>query len=31
VADFMERIKKYEEIYEPITDRVMHYIKLTDT
>jgi 6-phosphofructo-2-kinase/fructose-2,6-biphosphatase len=30
VSDFMERIAKYEEIYEPITDRIMHYIKLTD-
>jgi 6-phosphofructo-2-kinase/fructose-2,6-biphosphatase len=30
VFDFMERIAKYEEIYEPITDRIMHYIKLTD-
>lgn len=30
VEDFMERIAKYCEIYEPITDRTMHYIKLTD-
>jgi len=26
----MERIRKYEEVYEPIIDRNMHYIKLTD-
>jgi 6-phosphofructo-2-kinase/fructose-2,6-biphosphatase len=30
VSDFMLRIRKYEEIYEPIEDRNMHYIKLTD-
>jgi hypothetical protein len=30
VSDFMERIRKYEEVYEPIIDRNMHYIKLTD-
>lgn len=30
MSDFITRIAKYEEIYEPITDRVMHYIKLTD-
>lgn len=30
VADFMLRIHKYEEVYEPIVDRNMHYIKLTD-
>jgi hypothetical protein len=26
----MLRIRKYEDIYEPIEDRNMHYIKLTD-
>lgn len=30
VTDFMERIAKYQLVYEPITDRSMHYIKLTD-
>ncbi|KAF6255112.1 6-phosphofructo-2-kinase-domain-containing protein [Scenedesmus sp. NREL 46B-D3] len=30
VIDFMLRIRKYEDIYEPIEDRNMHYIKLTD-
>eukprot|EP00882_Tetradesmus_deserticola_P010245 GHRQ01010823.1.p1 GENE.GHRQ01010823.1~~GHRQ01010823.1.p1 ORF type:complete len:342 (+),score=123.45 GHRQ01010823.1:652-1677(+) len=30
VVDFMLRIRKYEDIYEPIEDRNMHYIKLTD-
>jgi hypothetical protein len=30
VSDFVDRIRKYEEVYEPITDRAMHYIKLTD-
>uniref|UniRef100_A0A383W1K9 6-phosphofructo-2-kinase domain-containing protein n=1 Tax=Tetradesmus obliquus TaxID=3088 RepID=A0A383W1K9_TETOB len=30
VSDFMLRIRKYEDIYEPIEDRNMHYIKLTD-
>jgi 6-phosphofructo-2-kinase/fructose-2,6-biphosphatase len=30
VDDFISRIRKYEEVYEPITDRSMHYIKLTD-
>ena len=28
--DFKERIEKYEEVYETITDRNMHYIKLID-
>lgn len=28
--DFKERIKKYEEVYETITDRNLHYIKLID-
>ncbi|KAI8473607.1 MAG: 6-phosphofructo-2-kinase-domain-containing protein [Monoraphidium minutum] len=30
VHDFMERITRYEEVYEPINDRAAHYIKLTD-
>ncbi|PNW72565.1 hypothetical protein CHLRE_16g691888v5 [Chlamydomonas reinhardtii] len=30
VADFLARIAKYEEVYEPIADRNLHYIKLTD-
>ena len=30
LADFKERIKKYEEVYEAITDRTLHYIKLTN-
>ncbi|GBF90835.1 6-phosphofructo-2-kinase fructose-2,6-bisphosphatase [Raphidocelis subcapitata] len=29
--DFMDRIRRYEEVYEPIQDRALHYIKLTDT
>ncbi|CAG9464718.1 unnamed protein product [Pedinophyceae sp. YPF-701] len=28
--DFRERIRKYEEVYEPITDDRIHYIKLVD-
>ena len=28
--DFKERIRKYEEVYETITDRNLHYIKLID-
>eukprot|EP00884_Botryococcus_braunii_P005345 jgi/Botrbrau1/14811/Bobra.0332s0004.1 len=28
--DFKERIKKYEEVYETIVDRNVHYIKLID-
>ncbi len=30
LADFKERIAKYEEVYETITDRNLHYIKLID-
>lgn len=30
LADFKERIRKYEQVYETITDRRLHYIKLTD-
>ncbi|GIL67684.1 hypothetical protein Vafri_21012 [Volvox africanus] len=30
VADFLARISKYEEVYEPINDRNLHYIKLID-
>ena len=30
LADFRERIKKYDSQYETITDRRQHYIKLTD-
>lgn len=30
LRDFKDRIHKYEEVYEPITDRDMHYIKLID-
>jgi hypothetical protein len=30
LLDFRERIRKYEEVYETITDRNMHYIKLID-
>lgn len=30
LADFRARIKKYEEVYETITDRSLHYIKLID-
>ena len=26
----MERIRKYEQVYEPISDRRLHYIKLID-
>jgi hypothetical protein len=28
--DFKQRIKKYDEVYETINDRTMHYIKLID-
>lgn len=28
--DFQERIRKYEDVYETITDRNLHYIKLID-
>jgi hypothetical protein len=30
VNDFISRIRKYEEVYEAIQDRNIHYIKLTD-
>lgn len=30
LLDFKARIKKYEEVYEPIDDRSFHYIKLID-
>ena len=30
LEDFKERIAKYEEVYETITDRNLHYIKLID-
>ena len=30
LADFLERIKRYEQVYEPISDRRLHYIKLID-
>ncbi|GLC46274.1 hypothetical protein PLESTB_000596000 [Pleodorina starrii] len=30
LTDFKERIHKYEEVYEPISDRNLHYIKLID-
>ena len=30
LADFKERIRKYEEAYDTITDRKLHFIKLTD-
>ncbi|KAF5833944.1 6-phosphofructo-2-kinase-domain-containing protein [Dunaliella salina] len=30
VMDFRKRISNYEEVYEPITDRNLHYIKLID-
>ena len=30
LEDFKERIRKYESVYESITDRRLHYIKLTD-
>ena len=28
--DFRDRIARYEEVYETITDRNLHYIKLID-
>jgi hypothetical protein len=28
--DFKQRIRKYDEVYETIDDRTMHYIKLID-
>eukprot|EP00877_Chromochloris_zofingiensis_P010699 jgi/Chrzof1/5883/Cz16g19090.t1_FBP3A[v5.2] len=30
LADFKERINKYNEVYEPINNRNLHYIKLID-
>lgn len=30
LSDFQDRIAKYEEVYETITDRSLHYIKLID-
>ena len=30
ISDFKERIRNYEEVYETITDRNLHYIKLID-
>ena len=30
VDDFRERIRHYEEVYEPIDNRSLHYIKLID-
>ena len=30
LLDFKERIRMYEDVYETITDRNMHYIKLID-
>ena len=30
LTDFRDRIAKYEEVYETITDRNSHYIKLID-
>lgn len=30
LADFKERIQKYESVYETITDRTLHYVKLID-
>lgn len=30
LTDFKERIAKYESVYETITDRTMHYVKLID-
>ena len=30
LQDFRDRICKYEEVYETITDRNLHYIKLID-
>lgn len=30
VCDFKERVQMYEDVYEPIADRSMHYIKLID-
>lgn len=30
LEDFRDRIRKYEEVYETITNRDLHYIKLID-
>jgi 6-phosphofructo-2-kinase/fructose-2,6-biphosphatase len=30
LQDFKQRINKYNEVYEPINDRRLHYIKLID-
>lgn len=30
LEDFMARVQQYEAVYEPIADRELHYIKLTD-
>ncbi|GAX77020.1 hypothetical protein CEUSTIGMA_g4467.t1 [Chlamydomonas eustigma] len=30
VRDFKERVRKYEEVYEPLSNRNVHYIKLID-
>ena len=30
LADFQARIAKYEEVYQTLTDRNLHYIKLID-
>jgi len=30
LADFKERIQKYEQVYETISDRTLHYVKLID-
>lgn len=30
LSDFKDRIKRYEEVYETITDRTLHYVKLID-
>lgn len=30
MADFQARIAKYEEVYQTLTDRNLHYIKLID-
>ena len=30
LRDFKDRIRRYEEVYETITDRSLHYIKLID-
>lgn len=30
LSDFLARIRKYEQVYEPVNDRRLHYIKLID-